>query len=69
MRTTNHADLPTLIFLPMFILVHTCDNFQKGIREVFFSFQGGLSNMYGINRVNLTSDEGDFEISVKSCMF
>ena len=25
------------------ILIHTCDKFKKGIREVFFSFQGGFS--------------------------
>ena len=27
---------------------HTCGKFQKGIREIFLSFQGGLWKMYGI---------------------
>ena len=27
---------------------HTCDKFEKEIREVFFSFQGGFSKMYKI---------------------
>ena len=49
--------------------VHTCDKFQKGIREIFFSFQGGLSKMYRIYRKILNSDEGDFKILVKSCVF
>ena len=38
---------------------HTRDKFQKGIREIFFSFQGGLSKMYRIYRKILNSDEGD----------
>ena len=43
--------------------------FQKCIREIFLSFQGGLSKMYRIYRKILNSDEGDFEIVVKSGMF
>ena len=34
---------------------HTCDRFKKGIREVFFSFQGGFSKM-------VNSFQGDFLI-------
>ena len=34
-----------------------------------FSFQGGFSKMYRIYRKILNSDEGDFEILVKSGMF
>ena len=49
--------------------LHTCDKFQKGIREIFISFQGGLSKTYRIYRKILNSDEGDFEILVKSGMF
>ena len=49
--------------------IHTCDKFQKGIREIFLSFQGGFSKMYGIYRKILHSDEGDFKILVKSGMF
>ena len=49
--------------------MHTCDKFQKGIREIFLSFQGGLSKKHTIYRKNLNSDEGDFEIAVKSIMF
>ena len=45
---------------------HTCDKLQKGVREIFLSFQGGFSKIY---RKIFTSDEGDFEILVKSGMF
>ena len=31
-------------------ILHTCDKFQKGIREIFLSFQGELSKMYRIYR-------------------
>ena len=48
---------------------HTCDKLQKGIREIFLSFQGGFSKIYRIYRKILNSDEGDFEILVKSGMF
>ena len=48
---------------------HTCDKLQKGIREIFLSFQGSCSKMYRIYRKILNSDEGDFEILVKSGMF
>ena len=48
---------------------HTCDKLQKGIREIFLSFRGGFSKMYRIYRKILNSDEGDFEILVKSGMF
>ena len=48
---------------------HTCDKFQKRIREIFLSFQGGLSKMYRIYREILNSDQGDFQILVKSGMF
>ena len=47
----------------------TCDKLQKGIREIFLSFQGGFSKMYRIYRKILNSDGGDFEILVKSGMF
>ena len=48
---------------------HTCKKLQKGIREIFLSFQGGFSKMYRIYRKILNSDKGDFEILVKSGMF
>ena len=48
---------------------HTCDKLQKSTREIFLSFQGGFSKMYRIYRKILDSDEGDFEILVKSGMF
>ena len=50
-------------------LFHTCDKLQMGIREIFPSFQGVLSKMYRIYRKVLNSDEGDFEILVKSGTF
>ena len=40
----------------------SCDKFQKGIRENFLSFQGGLSKMY---RKILNSDQGDLQILLK----
>ena len=46
----------------------TCGKFQKGIREIFLSFQWSLSKMYRIYRKILNSDEGDFEILLKSCV-
>ena len=48
---------------------HTCAMFQKGIQEIFLSFQGGLSKMYRIYRKILNSHEEDSEILVKSGMF
>ena len=48
---------------------HTCDKFQKGIREIFLSFQRSFSKIYRIYRKILNSDEGEFEILVKSVMF
>ena len=50
-------------------MMHTCDMFQKGIWEIFCSFQGGFSKMYRIYRKILNSDEGDFEMLVKSVCF
>ena len=47
----------------------TCDKFQKVNREIFLSFQGGLSKMYRLNRKILHSDKGDFEILVISGIF
>ena len=31
------------LLLKHVIVMHTCDTFKKGIREVFFSSQGGFS--------------------------
>ena len=31
-----------VLYAKNFIELHTCDKFKKGIREVFFSFQGGF---------------------------
>ena len=56
-----------LISLP--VTDHTCDKLQKGIREIFLAFQEGFSKVYRIYRKILNSDEGDFEILVKSGMF
>ena len=58
----------TIIPPPSYLILgeHTCDKFQKGIREIFLSFQGGFSKMHRTYRKIL---EGDFEILVKSGMF
>ena len=50
-------------------ILHTCDKFEKGIREIFLSFQGGFSKMYRIYKKILNSGEGDFEILVKVVCF
>ena len=49
--------------------MHTCDKFQKGIREIFLSFQGGLLKLYRTYRKILNSDQKDFQVLVKSGMF
>ena len=41
-------------------LLHTCDKLKKGIREVFFTFQGGFSKMYRKYRKIVNSFQGDF---------
>ena len=68
--------VPTLKFYPLpytfslqILKFHTRDKFQQGIGEIFLSFQGGFSKMYRIYRKILNSDEGDFEVLVKSGMF
>ena len=74
-RNVNPDFLPLSIFrlysfysiLPQ--IIHTCDQFQMGIREIFLSFQGGLSKMYRIYMKILNSDEGDFDILVKTGIF
>ena len=50
-------------------LTHSCDKFQRGIREVFLSFPGGFSKMYRIYKNILHSFPGDFKILVKSDIF
>ena len=64
-----HAEILPLIYPTWDKYQHTCNKFQKGIREIFISVQGGLSKMYGIYRKILNSDEGDFKIMVKSGIF
>ena len=45
-----------------FEIMHTCDKFKKGIKEIFFSFQGAFSKMYRIYRKIVNSFQGDFLI-------
>ena len=42
--------------------IHTCDKFKKGIKEIFFSFQGAFSKMYRIYRKIVNSFQEDFLI-------
>ena len=51
------------IFAQNIDIVHTCDEFERGIREIFHSFQGGFRKMYRIYRKILGSFQGDFEFS------
>ena len=52
------------------IQLHTCDKLKKGIREVFFSFQGVFSKMYRIyGKIVVNSFQGDFLILSKVVCF
>ena len=57
------------LFLCKNLTTHTCDKLKKGIREVFFSFQGGFSKMYRIYRKIVNSFQGDFLILSKVVCF
>ena len=57
-----------ILSLTILDCMHTCDKFQKGIREIFLSFHGGLTKIYSIYRKILNSD-GSFKILVKNSMF
>ena len=59
-----HKYMPSISGQP-----HSSDKFKKGIREVFFSFQGGLSKMYRIYRKSVNSFQGDFLILLKVVCF
>ena len=52
-----------------FLHTHTCDELQRGIREVFLSFPGGFRKLYRIYKNILHSFPGDFKILVKSDIF
>ena len=43
LTTSSVSDMMSNLILGWETLYHTCDKFKKGIREVFFSFQGGFS--------------------------
>ena len=49
--------------------IHVISFKRVYIQEIFLSFQGGLSKMYRIYRTILNSDQGDFQILVKSGVF
>ena len=63
------STLVAMAALNFHTLIHTCDKYQKGTKEIFLSFQGGLSKMYWIYRKILNSDEGGFEVLVKVVCF
>ena len=67
-KTLEERDMLVGLISPP-VTDHTCDKLQKGIREIFLSFQGGFSKMYRIYRKILNSAGGDFEILLKSGMF
>ena len=48
---------------------HTCDEFERGIREIFLPFQGDFLKMYRIYRKIPDSFQGDFEFLLKSGIF
>ena len=69
MKNDFYGSVPTVgiqihckIFFSPFFNLHTCDKFKKGIREVFFSFQGGFSKLYRMYRKIYNSVQGDFLI-------
>ena len=52
--------------------LHTCDKFQKGIGDIFTSFQRDFLKLYRIGLYKTifhSDDEGDFKMLVKSGMF
>ena len=46
--------------------IHTCDDFERIIREICPSFQGGVQKMYRIYREIHGSFQGDFDFSLKN---
>ena len=46
-----------------------CGKFQRSIKEIFLSFQGGLRKMYRTYKKVLHLDEGDSNFFVKSGIF
>ena len=54
---------------PNFVSLHTCDDFKRGIREIFLPFQGDLSKMYRMYREIPASFQGDFEFLLKKGYF
>ena len=51
------------------IYKHTCDEFKRGIREIFLPFQGDFSKMYRMYREIPDSFQGDFEFLFKKWYF
>ena len=54
-----------ILILGSYTRLHTCDEFECGIREIFLSFQGGFRKMYRLYRKILGSFQGGFEIFLK----
>ena len=57
-----------------YVVYHTYDiihviKFQRSIREIFLSYQGGWRKMYRTYKKILHSDQGDFKILEKSGIF
>ena len=48
---------------------HAFDKFERGIREIFLSYQRGLWKMHRIDNKILHSEEGDFRILVKNGIY
>ena len=49
--------------------LHTCDKFQRGIREIFLSFQWGLWKMYRIYKNIFHEHQGNLRIWGKTTTF
>ena len=49
--------------------MHTCDEFEMGIREIFPPFQGVFLKMYRIYSKILGSFQGGFEFFMKKVVF
>ena len=50
--TLMHSEWPKLHrVLAVLRAIHTCDKFQRGIREVFLSFPGGFEKCIGYIRI------------------
>ena len=70
LRKLLFSRISCLNFILNIASVHTCDKFKKGIREVFFPFQGGFQKCIEyIGKLLNNSFQGDLLILFKVACF